>query len=47
MALSMLQVAGIEVFLCTKDMTVAEAIELFRKGKLRPAREADVDGYWD
>lgn len=47
MAFSMLQAAGIEVFLCSNDYTVAEVIEMFRKGKLRPAKETDVDGYWE
>jgi len=46
-AFSMLQAAGIEVFLCSNDCTVAEAIDMFRKGKLRTAKEADVDGYWE
>lgn len=47
LAFSMLQAAGIEVVLCPEGTTVAEAIEMFRKGKLHPAKEADIDSYWD
>lgn len=44
-AFRVLQAARIRVF-TTNAGTVAEALELYRAGKLTEARSADVDGHW-
>lgn len=40
-----LQAAGIKVAVGAKG-TVAEAVEAFKKGELKPAESADVEGHW-
>jgi predicted Fe-Mo cluster-binding NifX family protein len=45
-AFSMLQAAGIKVIYSVEGSTVAEAIEMFLAGKLQPAQNANLDGYW-
>ncbi|RPH93312.1 dinitrogenase iron-molybdenum cofactor biosynthesis protein [candidate division KSB1 bacterium] len=44
-AFRVLQAAGIKIF-NTEAPTVAEALELFRAGKLTEAKAADVEGHW-
>ncbi|MEW6367690.1 MAG: NifB/NifX family molybdenum-iron cluster-binding protein [Acidobacteriota bacterium] len=44
-AFRVLSAAGIEVY-TTGAASVAEALELFRSGKLVPATGPDVDGHW-
>ncbi len=44
-AFRVLRSAGIAVF-NTDAQTVAEALELYRSGKLTEAKSADVDGHW-
>jgi len=44
-AFRVLQAAGVKVY--TSDApSVAEALELYRSGKLTEAKAADVDGHW-
>jgi predicted Fe-Mo cluster-binding NifX family protein len=40
-----LQAAGVKVVIGAKG-TVAEAVEAFKKGELKPAEAADVEGHW-
>ena len=40
-----LQAAGVKVVVGAKG-TVAEAVEAFKKGELKPAESADVEGHW-
>jgi predicted Fe-Mo cluster-binding NifX family protein len=40
-----LQAAGIQVVIGAQG-TVAEAVDAFRKGTLKPAESADVEGHW-
>jgi predicted Fe-Mo cluster-binding NifX family protein len=44
-AFHVLSAAGIKVY-NTDAATVAEALELYRAGKLAPAQAADVQGHW-
>lgn len=44
-AFRVLQAAGIKIF-NTETPTVAEALKLFRAGKLTEAKAADVEGHW-
>jgi len=44
-AFRVLQAAGIKIY-NTSAATVAEAIELYRSGKLKEAASADVEGHW-
>ena len=44
-AFRVLQAAGIKIF-TTDATTVAEALALYRAGKLAEAQSADVEGHW-
>jgi predicted Fe-Mo cluster-binding NifX family protein len=44
-AFRVLQSAGVKVFNC-EIKTIAEALELYRAGKLTEATSADVEGHW-
>ncbi len=44
-AFKTLSAAGVKVFLSEKQ-TVAEAIELFKAGKLKEVDQANVEGHW-
>ena len=44
-AFRVLTAAGIKVY-TTDAPTISSALEAFRKGKLNPARDADVEGHW-
>ena len=44
-AFKTLNAAGIKIFL-TEKQTVAEAIELFKSGKLNEVKQANVEGHW-
>jgi predicted Fe-Mo cluster-binding NifX family protein len=44
-AFRVLKLAGIEVY-GTEARTVAEALADYRAGKLKAARDADVEGHW-
>ncbi len=44
-AFSVLKQVGIEVAVSIKG-TVAEAVAAYKKGELRPADEANVEGHW-
>ncbi len=44
-AFKTLNAADVKIFLADKQ-TVAEAVESFRAGKLKPVDHANVDGHW-
>ncbi len=44
-AFKTLRAAGVKIFL-TKKQTVAEAVELFKAGKLKDIDHANVEGHW-
>lgn len=41
-----LTAAGIRIFQAPENVTVAEALEMFRQGRLREVQGADVQGHW-
>ena len=44
-AFSVLQAAGVKVYIGAAG-TVAEAVEKFKAGELKPVSEANVEGHW-
>ncbi len=44
-AYAVLDAASIKVYTCS-GATVSEAVEQLRKGELKPAEEANVEGHW-
>ncbi|MBN1764339.1 MAG: NifB/NifX family molybdenum-iron cluster-binding protein [Sedimentisphaerales bacterium] len=45
-AFKVLQAAGIQIFLAEEDMTVAQALQSFKAGKLHMIEQANVEGHW-
>lgn len=45
-AFKTLNAAEIKVFLCQDEITVQEAIDLFKTGKLQEVDQANVEGHW-
>ncbi len=44
-AYAVLDAANVKVYTCS-GVTISEAVDLLRKGKLSPAEEANVEGHW-